>query len=312
MSWLPIECEALPPDSVIYGIGHLELECGWIRVLDEHNILRGDINLNGYPYESGDVVLLVNHIINPADYPFSLRQMIASNVNGDAWQATIADLIYLINMLNGYVHPKLAPLDVVATVSMPEEAMGNVNVMITSEASVGGAFVTINHAGVEIGEPVANGMDLSFSDNGEVLTVVVYDMEAASFAPGTNVLFTVPVLGEGEVTFGDVQISDNRGALLDARSEFSARIPEVFAVRQNFPNPFNAQTRIAFDLPKDANVLVSVYNVAGQLVDKMDLGRLNAGEHSVVWDASSIASGVYFYKVVAGSNTETRKMTLLK
>lgn len=311
-SFLPIPCEELPPDSALVGISHLELECGEIVVLDEHNIVYGDVNLNGYPFESGDVVTLANHLGDPGAYPFSLRQMIASDVNGDGLRATIADLIFMLNMLNGFSGPKLAPIDVLATVSMPEDASGNVNVMINSETSVGGAVVTINHTGIELGEPFVEGMDLNYSDNGDVMTVVVYNMEAIPFAAGSNVLFTVPVLGEGELTFGDVSISDNRGALLDARSELSAPIPTEFTVSQNFPNPFNANTRINFTVPADANVNIAVYNVAGQLVENMDLGNVNAGYKTVVWDASDVASGVYFYKVNVGDQSETMKMTLLK
>jgi hypothetical protein len=155
-------------------------------------------------------------------------------------------------------------------------------------------------------------MDLSYSDNGDVMTVLVYDMDAASFAPGSNVLFTVPVLSEGEITFGDVSVSDNRGALLDARAELSAPIPTEFTVSQNFPNPFNATTRINFAVPKAADVNIAIYNVAGQLVERMDLGKMAPGYQSIIWDASSVASGVYFYKVTAGDKSMTKKMTLLK
>jgi hypothetical protein len=290
---------------------YLDLDCGYIKILDEHNVVFGDINANGFPFEAGDVVLLVNHMINPDAYPFTLRQMIASNVNGDDVRASIADLIYMINVLNGIIPPgKVMPVDAIATVSM-DNAIGDVAVSINSEVSVGGALVTINHAGVELGVPVSD-MDLSYSNNGDVMTVVVYSNEAHSYVPGTNALFTVPVIGEGEVTFGNVQVSDNRGALMDARSELATPLPTEFSVAQNFPNPFNAKTRINFAIPKEANVNIAIYNVAGQLVQNMDLGRMNAGYQSVVWDASDVASGVYFYKVVAGDNVKTLKMTLLK
>jgi hypothetical protein len=290
----------------------LHLVCCNVKIVDCNTVL-GDINLNGFPWEAGDAVLLANHLIDFVAFPFTLRQMVAADVNGDGLRATIADLIYMINRLNHFdFGPKLAPLDVVATVSMPENAAGDVNVMINSETRVGGALVAINHTGVELGEPVANGMDLNYSDNGDVMTVLVYDMEAVSFAPGSNVLFTVPMLTEGEIAFGDVSVSDNRGALLDARSELSVPIPTEFTVSQNFPNPFNATTRINFAVPKAADVNIAIYNVAGQLVENIDLGRMVPGYQSIVWDASNVASGVYFYKVNAGDKSMTKKMTLLK
>jgi hypothetical protein len=308
--WIPEGCDDAP-DSTEYGTLLLTLECGNIKVMDEHNVIFGDINLNGYPFEVGDVVLLANHLIDPEAYPFTLRQLFASDVNGDGFFATIADLIWMINYINGFGGGKVTPLDVVATVSMPANTEGNVDVMISSETSVGGAIVSIDHTGFEISAPVAEGMDMVYNDNGEVMTVLAYNMEANSFAPGSNVLFTIPDVA-GDLTFGNVSVSDNRGALLDARSELSTPLPTEFTVSQNYPNPFNAMTRINFTLPEEANVNITIYNVAGQIVEAMDRGEMVAGYHSVVWDASDVASGVYFYKVVAGDHSKTMNMTLLK
>lgn len=299
------------PDSVLYETLLLTMECGNIKVLDQHNVFLGDINLNGYANEVGDAVLLANHLIDPVTYPFSLRQMFASDVNGDDLQATIADLIWLINELNGANGGKVAPLDVAATVAMPADAFGNVDITVNSEVSVGGALVSINHAGVELGVPVVNGMNIDYRDNGEVMTVLVYK-ESASFAPGTNVLFTVPVLSEGAISFDAVSVSDDRGALLNGQVSYEAALPTEFAVSQNYPNPFNAKTSFKLELPVSSDVTVNVYNVAGQLVKAINMPNLDAGVHSVVWDASDVASGVYFYKVTADDFTKTMKMTLLK
>jgi len=309
-TWFTHGCDDAP-DSVEYGTMLLELECGNIKVMDEHNIVMGDLNLNGYGFELGDGVLLTNHMIDPIGFPFTLRQMVASDVNGDGYQATVADLIYMINVINGSIDGKVMPVDVVATISMPEDASGLVDVMVTSEASVGGALVAINHEGVELGVPTANGNELNYSDKDGVMTVVVYNPDANYFASGSNVLFTVPV-GEGEISFGDVQISNDRGALMDARTEISVPIPTEFTVSQNFPNPFNARTKINFALPEAADVNIAIYNIAGQLVENMDLGYTPAGHQTVNWNASNVASGVYFYKVSAGENSKTLKMTLLK
>jgi hypothetical protein len=307
--WMNDGCDDAP-DSTQFGTLLLEMECGNIKVLNEHNVMYGDVNLNGYPFDVGDAVLLANHLIDPVGYPFTLRQMIASDVNGDGLRATIADLIYMINVINNVgVGGKVAPLDVIATVAMPVDANGDVDVTISSELSVGGALVSINHTGVELGAPVADGMNIDYRDNGDVMTVLVYNEDAVSFAPGTNVLFTVPVLTEGAINFGDVSVSDNRGALLDARTAYDAPIPTEFSVAQNFPNPFNAKTSLSFGLPVASEVTINIYNVAGQLVESMDLGHMNAGHQSVVWDASDVASGIYFYKVAAGDNNETMKMT---
>jgi len=88
--------------------------------------------------------------------------------------------------------------------------------------------------------------------------------------------------------------------------------PAAFTVAQNSPNPFNPTTTINFTIADAGNVSVEVYNVAGQKVDTIADGFLDAGNHSVVWDASRLSAGVYFYTVKAGGFSKTMKMTLLK
>ena len=88
--------------------------------------------------------------------------------------------------------------------------------------------------------------------------------------------------------------------------------PAAFSVAQNAPNPFNPTTTISFSLPEAGNVAIEVYNVAGQKVDTIADGFMNAGSHSVVWDASDFSAGVYFYTVKSGGFSKTMKMTLLK
>jgi len=88
--------------------------------------------------------------------------------------------------------------------------------------------------------------------------------------------------------------------------------PAAFAVDQNAPNPFNPTTTISFSLADAGNVSIEVYNVAGQKIDTIADGFMNAGSHSVVWDASDFSAGVYFYTVKSGGISRTMKMTLLK
>ncbi len=88
--------------------------------------------------------------------------------------------------------------------------------------------------------------------------------------------------------------------------------PEAFTVAQNSPNPFNPVTTISFTLAGAGKTTVEVFNAAGQKVDVVLIAHLNAGSHSVSWDGSNHAAGVYFYSVRSGSFSKTMKMTLLK
>jgi len=92
-------------------------------------------------------------------------------------------------------------------------------------------------------------------------------------------------------------------------------IPDNFTLEQNFPNPFNPGTTIRFSLPAASEVTLSVYDILGNKVSEIISNELKeAGSHSVYFDAAKnqLKSGVYFYRLTAGSFTETRKFTLLK
>jgi hypothetical protein len=88
--------------------------------------------------------------------------------------------------------------------------------------------------------------------------------------------------------------------------------PAAFSVAQNSPNPFNPSTTINFTLAKAGKVTVDVFNISGQKVDTLVNTTMNAGNHSVTWNASKNSAGVYFYTVKSGNSSKTMKMTLLK
>jgi len=91
-----------------------------------------------------------------------------------------------------------------------------------------------------------------------------------------------------------------------------ADLPSEFTLLSNHPNPFNAQTVIEYQLPVSASVKLEVYNLLGEKVATLVNGAEEAGYKSVVWDASDISSGLYFYKLTTGDFTETKRMTLVK
>jgi hypothetical protein len=97
----------------------------------------------------------------------------------------------------------------------------------------------------------------------------------------------------------------------------SDALPRTFVVQQNYPNPFNPSTVISYSLPERADVEVSIFNVLGQKITTLVRKSQPAGEYTTVWNGSDatghpVASGIYFYRVQAGHNVQTRKMMLLK
>lgn len=92
----------------------------------------------------------------------------------------------------------------------------------------------------------------------------------------------------------------------------SSNVPSNYSLEQNYPNPFNPTTTINFSLPKASDVTLKVYDALGNEVMSLVSGFKNEGTHSVLLDASSLSSGIYFYKLQAGSFTATKKLTLVK
>ena len=86
--------------------------------------------------------------------------------------------------------------------------------------------------------------------------------------------------------------------------------PEVFRLDQNYPNPFNPSTTIRFDLPIDSRITLKIYDTLGIEVTTLIDDEMKAGNHSVVFDARNLSSGMYFYRIQANGYTKTRKLIL--
>jgi len=92
----------------------------------------------------------------------------------------------------------------------------------------------------------------------------------------------------------------------------SSIIPDKFIMSQNYPNPFNPTTRITYSIPQNNFVTLKIYNTSGSEVQTLINKQQIAGSYTVNFDAFGLPSGIYYYKINAGSFTETRKMVLIK
>jgi hypothetical protein len=88
--------------------------------------------------------------------------------------------------------------------------------------------------------------------------------------------------------------------------------PEKISLDSAYPNPFNPTTTIGFGLPFDSEVSIQVYNLQGRVVETLASEHMQAGYHSVTWNADNFSSGVYFAKMIAGEYINTQKLILVK
>jgi len=151
------------------------------------------------------------------------------------------------------------------------------------------------------------------------LRVLIHGMERGAAIPaGTSTILRVPILtADPGLMLGEIEAADYWGNMMAVSAARPAYVPREFALFQNIPNPFNATTRIDFNLPDAGKVTLTVYNVLGQSVATLVDNHLEPGRHHVEWDSrsdggSEVPSGVYFYRLETASNQASRKMVLMK
>ena len=94
--------------------------------------------------------------------------------------------------------------------------------------------------------------------------------------------------------------------------EAASTLPSSYELEQNFPNPFNPATTIRYSISKASNVELKVFDLLGREVQNLVSTVQPPGQYSVTFNALDLASGVYFYRLTAGTFTETKKLMLLK
>jgi len=92
----------------------------------------------------------------------------------------------------------------------------------------------------------------------------------------------------------------------------STEIANKYELFQNFPNPFNPTTRIDYNLMKESEVSLTVYDILGKSVSEMKLGKQAPGKQFVIFNAANLSTGVYYYRLKAGDFSDVKKMILLK
>jgi hypothetical protein len=146
--------------------------------------------------------------------------------------------------------------------------------------------------------------------NGDfVLAVVTFRWKAANEA-------------QTELALDNIQLFDAGGTIIRGAGSVlgvgaQGVIPTRYALYQNYPNPFNPSTQIRFDLKENRDVRLVIYNVMGQQVRTLISGQMTAGQHVIAWDGTdqqgrTVGSGLYIYRLTAGSFVESRKMLLTR
>lgn len=296
----------------------------------------GDPNLDTR-IDVADVVAVVGYILG--NYTFDLRQFVAGDIIVDGF-LDVFDLQGIINVIYGLPvspAPGIPTNDTPATVNFVynpgDGALGSFYLITDAPVDVAGAQVQLlyDSKAVELGSPelmtASAGMDLAYRDHKQgALTALMIDPTATtSIASGRQEILRIPVLQSSNpqpiVRMKAIKLAGTDASKIEVKSNGDP-VPRNFALYQNYPNPFNPSTTIAFSLggasqSGSVDVRLDIYNVLGQRVTTLVNDRMEPGRYEFQWDGTdrsgqTVASGLYFYRLAAGGQQETKKMVMLK
>jgi hypothetical protein len=290
---------------------------------------RGDINLNGIANEIGDAVLFTNYFIyGPSvwDPVYYENQWLATDINDDGIVRSIADLVYLIRIITGDAVPfpnsgeGKPNLVVEAVVLETRYENGELIISYDSPVEMGGLFIRL--AGdLESAGPLHFGAEVSslppkYRITDSELRILLTGMEQGAVIPdGSRELARFAAPRNAHIV--EAEAATYHGQPLSVKfSAACANVPQAFELSQNYPNPFNAGTVIQLTLPYASDYRITIYDVTGRKVQEF-AGFAEPGLVQVTWngesrDGTPVASGIYFYRVIAGDFTASRKMILMK
>lgn len=188
-------------------------------------------------------------------------------------------------------------------------AGANWNPQFTSPSVLTAIHMLNANVGWAVGNSVMNGTIARTANGGANWTVQTLDSNFAFTA--VTAISEQHAWAVGGSILAGVGIIIHFDATILAASE-PTEVPTGFALQQNFPNPFNPQTTISFDVPRAGHVTLRVTDINGREVAILEEGTVTAGQHEVTFDGADLASGIYFTTLSATNFSQTQKMILLK
>jgi len=317
------------------------------NIIIRNRIMFGDINADDH-VDILDLILLTNHLAKKTlltDGAFN-RADVAPWIVGNATPSPngildINDLVMLQNIILKGKYPSNDPLmktsvPVVIAGSLSKSTVAadvkfyvtskGVTIRVENSEDVAGLQVDLTNvisAPSTISSPFSNA---KYNLESNVMRVVLVDKDAKTLSAGSHTIAIIPmsIMNLTEIGVKNLIVGGSSGQLLssdamvtNSQAPDDNQVPTDFALNQNYPNPFNPSTVIKFSVPQTSPVRITIYNMLGQQVRVLFAGVMEAGERSVTFDAKdqngkTLTSGIYMYRMNAGTFVQTKKMMLLK
>ena len=247
--------------------------------------------------------------LNSLDYTDCAKSDADFNTDNEI---NVLDIVQVINLIlenrnNAIVHGK-------AMVTF-QEIDNNLNITIKSDSDFSGVQFGFKSENPNI-ELINNShVETYIKADNDIARMVSYSMLNDAFDSHT-VTYVIHDGANLDPTDIDIIIASTSGHDMEITRTISNEIfssgPHTFELSGIYPNPFNPSTDVTFTIPSDAFVRLSAYNLQGQEVAVIHDGFQSVGEHSYTWNATNMASGVYYVRLVSGNKAETMKVVLMK
>ncbi len=204
-----------------------------------------------------------------------------AEANGDLWVAPVKDITRYMKERECYDYNILSVTDTSIKINITDTLNNNIyNFPLTADIMVPNDWPTVS-----------------------VFQGAYYDYTSSYSSGGSTIIETSVIPDGGTITLYK--------GLVSGINDLTQK-PGEFRLYQNYPNPFNPATTISFTLPSDGFISLKIYNSLGEEVKTIEQNYLTSGSHNINFDASNLPSGVYYYRLNAGSYSAVKKMILLK
>ncbi len=318
-----------------------------------YNPVYGDINLNGYVYEIGDIIMFVSYLSGYID--FNARQMANSDCNRDRIQASISDLVYMLNVING--RPDTLSLDVPGNSGLealtsairqyqakptisPNDSDYLLSVSGKSETPIAGFTLTLKTSNsvsdlgeIAVGHDV-DGFYLASSAKDNIVKIVACSLDLQDLNSGNLELLRIPIGSTGQLSSYDFEIvncdfSDEFGRKIDVQPELILeKTGSVTGFSEDeekplsldplaYPNPFNSQVMISYNVSQPSNVSVEIFDILGRKVQTLKDIYEQTGRKQIIWDSRNssgdkVSAGLYLCRIKQDSGEKILKLQYLK